>query len=127
MNYPLRDKIPQPYLEYSDWYVNATGQKPRKSVLGDWLLTFDDWTSSGLSAKDLQAAYQHATRPTGGFMVTRPGSLTNTAIALKSKPSNTPKINTSAVEATKKMLQERESIKFSKPPQIGDVMKGMQK
>ena len=126
-SYPLRDKIPAPYLEYADWYVHTTGQKPRKPVLGDWLLSFDDWTSAGLCVKDLQNAYEYANRPSGGFLVGRPGSLTNTAIALKSKPSYAPAIDQSSVDATRRMLEEKEQIKAAPPPaSIRQLMKGMQ-
>ena len=125
--YPLREKIPEPYLEYADWYVKATGQTPRKKNLFEWLSEFADWTNASLCVKDLQNAYEYANRPSGGFLVGRPGSLTNTAIALKSKPSYAPAIDQSSVDATRRMLEEKEQIKATPPPaSIRQLMKGMQ-
>ena len=83
--YPLREKMPDAYLPFCDAYVQLTGQPLSKRVFTDWLATFEDWRGEGLSPADIEAAYRHATRPEGGFMVTRPGSLTNTAVAIKAK------------------------------------------
>jgi hypothetical protein len=85
VTYANRDKIPPALLEYCDLYFDLTGQQPTKRVLFQWLGDFNDWISEGLQEKDIRAAYKHATRPDGGFLVGRPGSLTNTAVALKSK------------------------------------------
>jgi hypothetical protein len=108
VKYENRDKLPEPLLPFSDVYVELTGQKPTKRVLMDWIMTFNDWISEGLQPKDIRAAYQHATRPDGGFLVGRPGSLTNTAVALKSKlQTSAPQINEGAVTATMDMLEEK--------------------
>jgi hypothetical protein len=80
-SYPNRDKIPEPYLAYCDAYVRLTGQEPRKSVLSDWLMEFSEWESAGLSAKNISDAFEKSRE--GHWMVTRPGSLTKTALALK--------------------------------------------
>jgi hypothetical protein len=117
--YENRDKIPDALLPFSDVYVEVTGQKPSKRVLMDWIATFSDWVSEGLQPKDIRAAYQHATRPDGGFLVGRPGSLTNTAVALKSKSQVfAPAIDESAIEATKRLIEQKSSGTFAPPPPI---------
>jgi hypothetical protein len=83
--YANRDKIPEPYLAYSDCYNRLTGQEPTKRVISQWLMEFSLWQAEGLSVNNIEAAYKHAMRPEGGFLVARPGSLTNTAVAMKSK------------------------------------------
>lgn len=118
VKYENRDKIPEQYLSFCDTYVELTGQKPTKRVLIDWLGTFSDWISEGLQPKDIQAAYKHATRPDGGFLVGRPGSLTNTAVALRSKAQTfAPAVDTSAVEATKQIINEKFSGEFTPRPE----------
>lgn len=92
--YDNRDQIPEPYLDLCDTYVEMTGQKPSKRVLMDWIATFSDWVSEGLTPKDVRAAYLHANRPDGGFLVSRPGSLTNTAAALKHRSPPTARSKT---------------------------------
>jgi hypothetical protein len=117
VRYENRDKIPEPLLAFSDVYVELTGQKPTKRVLMDWLSTFSDWIGEGLQPKDIRAAYQHATRPDGGFLVGRPGSLTNTAVALKSKSQvSAPQIDKQAVEDTQKLLEAKFDDKVYAPP-----------
>jgi hypothetical protein len=108
VKYENRDKVPEQYLPLCDAYVELTGQKPTKRVLMDWLSAFSDWIGEGLQPKDIRVAYQHATRPDGGFLVGRPGSLTNTAVALRSKAqTSAPQINEGAVTATMDMLEEK--------------------
>jgi hypothetical protein len=80
--YLNRDKIPPEYLEFCDAYVEATGQEPRKSVIQDWLMTFSEWQSAGVNPLHVQAAFDRS-KQGSGWLVTRPGSLTNTIIALK--------------------------------------------
>jgi hypothetical protein len=117
VRYENRDKIPEPLLAFSDVYVELTGQKPTKRVIMDWLSTFSDWIGEGLQPKDIRAAYQHATRPDGGFLVGRPGSLTNTAVALKSKSQvSAPQIDKQAVEDTQKLLEAKFDDKVYAPP-----------
>jgi hypothetical protein len=84
-SYQNRDKIPEVYLNYCDLYVRLTGQQPTKRVLNDWLMTFSEWQAEGLSVENIEDAYRYAVRPEGGFLVARPGSLTNTAVAMKTK------------------------------------------
>lgn len=111
VKYDNRDKIPEPLLQFADVYVELTGQKPTKRVLFQWIGEFNDWISEGLQPNDIRAAYKHATRPDGGFLVGRPGSLTNTAVALKSKHNGSkPAIDHSAVEATKQMIEEKQVV-----------------
>lgn len=117
VKYENRDKIPEQYLSLCDVYVELTKQTPTKRVLIDWLSTFSDWISEGLQPKDIRAAHQHANRPDGGFLVGRPGSLTNTAVALKSKTVATaPQIDDSAVEATKRMIEQKVGGEFVPRP-----------
>jgi hypothetical protein len=118
VKYENRDKIPEPLLAFSDVYVELTGQKPSKRVLMDWIATFHDWIGEGLQPKDIRTAYQHATRPDGGFLVGRPGSLTNTAVALKSKgQASAPQIDQRAVEATRDMLEAKfDETVYAPPP-----------
>ena len=130
-HYSLREKFPEVLVGYSDVYVQLSGQKPSKRTFMDWLSTFQDWLDEGLQAKDVQAAYSYATRPNGGFLVGRPGSLTNTAVALKSKPSNSPHIRVEEVNKTKDMIDQRESRTYvprpdsvAKPKLMTELLKG---
>jgi hypothetical protein len=117
VRYENRDKIPEPLLPLSDIYVDLSGQKPTKRVLMDWIGTFSDWISEGLQPKDIRAAYQHATRPDGGFLVGRPGSLTNTAVALKSRAQATaPAINEAAVQDSMQKVADKWNFKPAPPP-----------
>lgn len=95
VKYPNRDKLAfsEDYLKYADLYVELCGkdadghynQVPTKRVLLDWMQTFEEWKQENLKPEHIRAAYEHATRPEGGWPVGRPGSLTNTAVAFKSK------------------------------------------
>ena len=76
-----REKIPEPIRELLDVYVHITGQKPTKGKLMDWLSTGQEWLELGASQEDIHAAYKKSKPDNGrntGFMVSRPGSLTNT-------------------------------------------------
>lgn len=116
VKYENRDKIPEPYLPLCDAYVELTKQAPTKRVLMDWLSAFSDWISEGLQPAHIRAAYQHANRPDGGFLVGRPGSLTNTAVALRSKSqTSAPQIDEAAIEKTRQML-ERKELNFTPAP-----------
>jgi len=77
--YPYRDEIPEALLQYSDWYTQKTGQEPDKKVLPDWIDTFWYWHSKAIDTQSLDAAF------TKFDVVWRPGTLTNTAIALKAQ------------------------------------------
>lgn len=85
VKYQNRDKIPEPYLLFADLYFELTKQEPTKRVIFDWFNAFEDWKQEGLQPEHIRAAWEHANRPDGGFAVGRPGALTNTAVAMKSK------------------------------------------
>jgi hypothetical protein len=128
VKYENRDKIPEQYLTLCDAYVEVTGQKPTKRVLMDWLSAFSDWVGEGLQPQDIRAAHKHATRPDGGFLVGRPGSLTNTAVALKSKAqTSAPQINEGAVVATLDMIEEKYGLDKEYVPPPAWVAEHMQK
>jgi hypothetical protein len=69
-------------LMYADAYYSLTGQEPIKRVIHDWLMTFADWASEGIRPEHVRQAHKDSI---GHFPVVRPGSLTNTAAALKAK------------------------------------------
>lgn len=119
VKYQNRDKIPEPYLVFADLYFELTRQEPTKRVIMDWFRTFEDWKAEGLQPEHIRAAYEYANRPDGGFPVGRPGALTNTAVAMKSKMLQAPArpaFDTAAVEATRRMLDEKEK-NFVPPPE----------
>jgi hypothetical protein len=94
----------------------------------DWLSAFSDWVGEGLQPQDIRAAHKHATRPDGGFLVGRPGSLTNTAVALKSKAqTSAPQINEGAVVATLDMIEEKYGLDKEYVPPPAWVAEHMQK
>lgn len=97
--YANRSKFPEVYLPYCDVFVTLTGLKPGKKDVNDWLASFSDWQGDGLTPADIVNAYQYATRPDGGFLVARPGSLTKTAIALKAQNSQRPANSVRVVRA----------------------------
>lgn len=110
VKYQNREKIPEPYLEFADLYHELTDQEPTKRVIQDWFLTFEDWKQEGLQPQHIRAAFQHANRPDGGFPVGRPGALTNTAVAMKTKMKvapPAPHINEKEVESTIQALEEK--------------------
>jgi len=82
--YTNREKIPEPYLPYADVYHELTGQVPTKRALHDWLMEFSVWQSEGIGPEHVRQAHKEAA---GRFTITRPGSLTRTAAALKARPS----------------------------------------
>jgi DNA-binding protein H-NS len=74
-----RGQMPEPIRELLDVYVEVTGQKPIKAKLMDWLQSGQEWLELGATPQDIQEAYKKAHPEKGdGFMVSRPGSLTNT-------------------------------------------------
>jgi hypothetical protein len=118
IKYLNREKIPQPYIDFCDAYVDACGkdndgmpnQEPTKAQIFDWMSTFEEWTQARLTPDHIREAYTYATRPDGGFPVGRPGALTKTAIAMKSK-HGTGKVWTpipSVTETTKRIEQPEE-------------------
>jgi hypothetical protein len=117
--YQNRDKIPDPYLTFADLYNELTKQEPTKRSIQEWFMTFEDWKAEGLQPEHIRAAWNYANRPDGGFPVGRPSALTNTAVAMKSKmlqANAAPAINEGAVEATKKLVEEKFSGAFVPPP-----------
>ena len=115
-NYTNRERMPEGYLPYCDAYVEMCGkdqdgnwnQIPTKRVFSDWLQTFEEWKQEHLKIEHIQAAFNKANSEQG-FPVGRPGALTLTAIALKTKTNVNvqPAINTAAIEYTKKINEEK--------------------
>jgi hypothetical protein len=108
VRYQNRDKIPEPYLPFADLYNDLTKQEPTKRVIFDWIGTFEDWKQEALQPEHIRAAWNHANRPDGGFPVGRPGALTNTAVAMKTrmvtKPKRTDVIEFDPYASLKEML-----------------------
>jgi hypothetical protein len=117
VTYRNREKLPEPYLMFGDLYFELTKQEPTKSDLMDWMGTFEEWKQKGLRPEHIRAAFAHAARD-GGFPVGRPGSLTNTAVGMKTKmlTNAAPAINDSAVETTKQTVEEKFSGEFTPRP-----------
>ena len=148
VTYTNRDKMPEPYLPFCDLYVELCGrdndgqpiQAPTKRVFQDWMLTFEEWKQENLQPVHIRAAFKHATRPDGGFLVSRPGSLTNTAVAMKTRmgthTESGPAIDADQIARTKALLAqkdeaERKSVpmpaNLQRPRGIADVAKGLRK
>jgi hypothetical protein len=85
VKYQNRDKLPEPYLYFADLYNSLTQQAPTKRDLMDWMSTFEEWKQKELQAEHIRAAFEYATRKDGGFPVGRPGSLTATAVGMKTR------------------------------------------
>jgi hypothetical protein len=112
--YQNRDKIPEPYLEYCDTYNRLTGQEPRKDVIQGWLMTFSEWQSAGVRPLHIEAAYDRSERGLK-FPVVRPGSLTNTVMAIKGASVSEPV--RSKPEHKIFHASENPEPKYSKPPE----------
>ena len=132
--YPHRDEIPEALHQFSDWYTQKTGQQPDKKVLSDWIDTFWYWHSKALDISSLEQAFDNFD------VVWRPGTLTNTAVALKAKARATyhePEIFRASEQPDKKYtpmpadVRRRIELALGKsahePKHINEVMKGMQK
>ena len=106
VNYNNRDLMPEPYLHFSDLYHEMTGQELTKRVLQDWMMTFEYWKQDGLTAEDIRAAFAKSNDINGGFPVGRPGALTTTANAMKTKKtaSTILAVDQKAIEGTKVMM-----------------------
>jgi len=120
--WPHREKFPEPIREMLDVFVKCTGMRPAKKDVMDWMSTGQDWLDLGIISVDLEKAYQKSRGDEGGggFVVGRPGSLTNTANMFagerrtgggKTKRGWTPIPD---VNDTMKMLEEKWS-KHDKP------------
>lgn len=107
VKYEHRELIPETLVELADVYVEATGQRPSKKSLHDWIATFSEWQGRGASARDLRQALERAGDKKHGFFVVRPGSLTNTLFALMGKRESAVFASPQAVE-TDLMRFERE-------------------
>jgi len=115
-NYTNREKMPEAYLTYCDAYVELCGkdaegnwnQVPTKRVFMDWMQTFEEWKQEHLKPEHIKAAFLKANSDQG-FPVGRPGSLTVTAIAMKTKATANaqPEIDIKAIEATKQLVEEK--------------------
>ena len=126
-HYINRERIPVTYLEYCNAYVNLCGkdkfgnwnQEPTQRVFSDWLQTFEEWKQAHLQPEHIQAAFVKANSDQG-FPVGRPGALTVTAIALKTKLTANvqPVRSTEAIEYTKKLIDEKfgNDVKFVPRP-----------
>ena len=115
--YSNRDKIPEAYLEYADTYNQLTGQEPTKRVIQDWLMAFSEWQGEGLITSDIKEAYQYANRPEGGFIVARPGSLTNTAVAFRSKRLSKKRVLEEKDNKTAEIIREFDEYRKTAVPQ----------
>ena len=78
------DKIPEVYLKYADLFHELTGPEPTARVLSDWLAEFGAWMSEGIDPEHVRQAYL---RIGGRWDILRPGSLTNSAAAVKAEGS----------------------------------------
>ena len=127
-NYANREKIPENHRHYCDLYVSLCGkdpeghwnQVPTKRVIVDWIVTFEEWQQENLKPEHIQAAFQYATAPETSFLVGRPGALTKTAVAMKTKPvsrSNQPAVDRSAVDRTKQEIEKKNTGAFVSRPE----------
>jgi hypothetical protein len=94
-------------------YSRLTGQRPSRNKLMDWLSTANEWLELGAQPLDIEAAYAKASPANGtGFMVARPGSLTNVLSMVvgdrhKSAPSNLTQSEKQMLEFEKTMRSIR--------------------
>jgi hypothetical protein len=126
-NYMNRERIPEAYLEYIDLYVRLCGkdqdgnwnQVPTQRVFSDWLQTAEEWKQEHLKPEHITAAFIKANSEQG-FPVGRPGALTVTAVAMKTKATANiaPTINVEAINYTKKLIEEKfgSEMKFVPKP-----------
>src|SRR5262245_50689341 len=112
--YANRERIPEPLLRFADLYNELTGQEPTKTTTSDWVLTFEEWKSEQFTDEHIRAAYQQASDPMRGFHVGRPGALTVTIRAAKTKmvKGHVLAVNRTAIDETKKAMDEHWSKKF---------------
>ena len=124
--YKNRDKLPEYHLWRADLYNELTEQEPHNHVLADWIQTFDMWQAEAFQPEHIKAAWQHANGD-HGFFVGRPSALTSTARAMKSrmKAQTHPEINSQAIEATKKAIEEKWSGTFVPRPAHIERPKGL--
>jgi hypothetical protein len=133
-NYTNRDKMPERYLEYCDAYVKMCGtdqegewnQVPTQRVFSDWVDTFEEWKQEHLKPEHIKAAFVKANSDQG-FPAGRPGALTVTAIAIKTKATANiqPAINERAVIETLITADEKWNMKFVPRPQNMERPKGI--
>jgi len=90
--YRNRDKIPEPILHYADVYHWLTNQTPSPRTLKDWIQEFWYWDGEGLVGWDIWAAYLRLWN--ADILITRPGTLTNTAVAMMCEGGNQETIRT---------------------------------
>jgi hypothetical protein len=82
ITYSNRDRIPEPYLALADVFHEVTGLIPTRTVMTDWLREFSVWLSEGIRAEHVRQAHKEAG---GRISITRPGSLTRLAAAVKAR------------------------------------------
>jgi hypothetical protein len=85
-----RETIPEPIRDLLDVFVSITGQRPTKSKLMEWLATGSEWQEMSATVQDVRDALKIARPEKGdGFLVNRPGSLTNTIAMVIGKRRST--------------------------------------
>ena len=126
-NYLNRDKMPEPYLPYCDFYVGLIGkdpdgeyiQVPTKRVLMEWMHVFEEWKQERLTRADIAEAWKQANSDRG-FSVSGPSALTKTAVSIRtkrlSKNNSAPALNESEIERTKREIEEKDKFKGSPRP-----------
>jgi hypothetical protein len=82
ITYTNRDRIPERYLELADVFHEVTGLVPTQPVLPDWLREFSVWLSEGIRPEHVRRAHKEAG---ARISITRPGSLTRLAAAVKAR------------------------------------------
>jgi hypothetical protein len=82
VRYPFRQEFPPALVVFADAYVDATGQKPKKRSLLEWLKVFQEWCEDGYTPEMVCTAYKMS-RPNkkpwrSGFSVSEPRALSKT-------------------------------------------------
>jgi hypothetical protein len=121
--YINRDRIPEPYRMYADTYCALTGQEPTKRVLHDWLQTFSEWASESVRPEHVRQAHKESI---GHFTVLRPGSLTNTAAALKAKGRVAPSTVRDALRETQRNIAAIDDAKRRAVPMPDEIRKRLE-
>jgi hypothetical protein len=73
-------RIPEQYRELLLCYAELTGQRPTAGQISGWIKDAMEWLELGVIVADLKKAYEKSKEI--GFMVGRPGALTNTLTAV---------------------------------------------
>lgn len=120
------DGIPEHLWRYARAYNNLTGQFPSNATRGDWIAEMEIWYQEQFDEKNLKDAFEYI-NVKSGFPVGRPGTLTNIARGMKTKATvqTAPSLNTKAIEATKKAIEEKWSDTFVPRPAHIERPKGL--